>query len=105
MEYIIKTYPKVTRITRHESARIYNSEGAYHDVENTNEIVDSIDGLIASKTGYTELAGGNLVVAFDAGLNHPIIITVLGSTFSDRFTDIHTLTEATKTYLATKQQQ
>ncbi len=56
-------------------------------VKNTNEVVQNIDGLIASKTGYTDLSGGNLVVAFDAGLNHPIIVTVLGSSQEGRFSD------------------
>jgi D-alanyl-D-alanine carboxypeptidase len=37
------------------------------------------------------LAGGNLVIAFDAGINHQIIAVVLGSSFDGRFKDIETL--------------
>jgi len=62
---------------------------------NTNKIIGSIPGLIAGKTGYTDLAGGNLVVAFDAGLSEPIIVAVLGSTKSGRFTDVKKLVRAT----------
>ena len=49
---------------------------------------------IASKTGFTDLAGGNLVIAFDAGLSHPIIISVLGSTQEGRFRDVEKLVTA-----------
>ncbi len=88
MEYIIAHYPDVVALTQADLTTIYNEEGAYHIVKNTNESVTKIPGLIASKTGYTELAGGNLVIAFDAGLNRPIVIAVLGSTRSGRFNDM-----------------
>ncbi len=98
LEYIITMYPEITNLTTEHTMRIYNETGEYHEVENTNEMVDSIDGLIASKTGFTELAGGNLVVAFEAGLNRPIIVAVLGSTFDDRFTDVKRLADAARAY-------
>lgn len=63
--------------------------------ENTNEIVGAIPGLMFSKTGYTDLAGGNLAVVFDAGLNRPIAIVVLGSTLEGRFHDIKLLVDET----------
>jgi D-alanyl-D-alanine carboxypeptidase (penicillin-binding protein 5/6) len=100
MEYLIVHYPQVTRLTTTDATRIYNENGEYHEVENTNEIVDEIEGLLASKTGYTELAGGNLVVAFEAGLNRPIVAVVLGSTFNERFSDILTLTESARQLVA-----
>jgi len=62
---------------------------------NTNIFVDKIPNLIASKTGFTDLAGGNLVIAFNADINRPIIISVLGSTEEGRFTDVLQLIEAT----------
>ncbi len=102
MEYIVTHYPDVTALTKVENTYVYNESGEYHEVENTNEIVNKIDGLIASKTGYTELAGGNLVIAFNVGLNHPIIVAVLGSTFKDRFSDVLSLTELARKYVATQ---
>ena len=62
---------------------------------NTNERIADIPGLIGSKTGFTRLAGGNLVIAYDAGLNRPIVIAVLGSTRKGRFSDVTTLINAT----------
>lgn len=94
MEYIITNYPEILEPTQQADARVYNTVGAYHDVNNTNEIALEIPNMIGSKTGFTDLAGGNLTIAFDAGLNRPIIITVLGSTIDERFTDVLTLVEA-----------
>jgi D-alanyl-D-alanine carboxypeptidase (penicillin-binding protein 5/6) len=88
MEYIITNHPDILAFTKDGRTRIRNRDGAFHDVENTNEITNKIQGIFASKTGYTDLAGGNLVIAFDAGLNHPIIVSVLGSTYEGRFLDV-----------------
>jgi serine-type D-Ala-D-Ala carboxypeptidase (penicillin-binding protein 5/6) len=99
LEYIITTYPEVTSLTTESSTRVFNNDGEYHDVENTNKIVNRIEGLIASKTGYTELAGGNLAVAFESGLNRPIVVVVLGSSFDGRFTDVLTLSEQAQAYV------
>jgi len=96
MEHIITTYPEIVELTTAERAYIANEEGARHLAANTNHSVHDIPGIIASKTGYTELAGGNLVVAFDVGLNHPIIVSVLGSTYNGRFADVATLIQETR---------
>ncbi len=88
MEYIITKYPEIITPTQMTSAKIFNTAGDYHEVINTNELVSDIPNMIGSKTGFTDLAGGNLTIAFDAGLNRPIIVTVLGSTRNERFTDV-----------------
>lgn len=54
----------------------------------------AIPGLLGAKTGYTDLAGGNLVAAFDIELGRPVIIAVLGSTREGRFEDVKKLIEA-----------
>jgi D-alanyl-D-alanine carboxypeptidase (penicillin-binding protein 5/6) len=95
MEYILQNYPELIEATTLGGARIYNTQGEYHDIENTNEAIFAIPNLLGSKTGYTDLAGGNLTVAFDAGLDRPIIVTVLGSTREERFTDVLRLVNAT----------
>lgn len=55
-----------------------------------------IPGLIGAKTGYTDLAGGNLVAAFDLEPGHPLIAVVLHSTQDGRFSDIRALIEAAR---------
>jgi D-alanyl-D-alanine carboxypeptidase (penicillin-binding protein 5/6) len=58
--------------------------------------LQQIPGLIAAKTGYTDLAGGNLVAAFDIHIGHPVIIAVLGSSRDGRFKDVQMLIEAAR---------
>lgn len=83
-----KKYPNTFEITAHKDARIVSQGDVTHSLMNTNEITGHIPGLMASKTGYTELAGGNLVVIFDIGIGHPIVAVVLGSTQKGRFEDM-----------------
>lgn len=96
MEYILQNYPELIESTTLGGARIYNSQGEYHDIENTNEVIYAIPNLLGSKTGYTDLAGGNLTVAFDAGMDRPIIVTVLGSSRDERFSDVLRLVNAVR---------
>lgn len=100
MEHILIHQPDILPYTTEGQSRIYSEDGVYHDAINTNYYIDEIPGLIGSKTGYTELAGGNLIVAFDAGLNRPIVVAVLGSTQHERFTDVVTLVKEAQKYVA-----
>jgi D-alanyl-D-alanine carboxypeptidase len=102
MEYIVVHEPDLLAGTQEDQTRMYSQDGIYHDAVNTNYYIDEIPGIIGSKTGYTDLAGGNLVVAFDAGLNRPIIISVLGSTRQERFRDVMKLVEEVQHYVTQK---
>lgn len=75
-----------------------------HSVVNTNTIIDTVPNAIGSKTGFTDAAGGNLVLSFDVGIGHPVILVVLGSSKEGRFTDMQTLVDATLSYYDTPQQ-
>jgi D-alanyl-D-alanine carboxypeptidase (penicillin-binding protein 5/6) len=59
--------------------------------QNTNNFVEKWPFLVASKTGFTDTAGGNLVTMFEPYPGKRIIIVVLGSTKDDRFTDTQKL--------------
>ena len=59
-------------------------------------VVLTIPGFIGAKTGYTDLAGGNLVAMFYAEIGHPLVVVVLGSTKQGRFDDIRTLISAVR---------
>lgn len=100
MEYILLNYPEILDPTKLGAARVYNAEGEYHDMENTNEVLYAIPNLLGSKTGYTDLAGGNLTIVFDAGLNRPIIVTVLGSTRDERFSDVLRLVNSVREHIS-----
>lgn len=93
-EYALKRFPSLMEATRYKNLSLHSRANVY-DAVNTNSKVDEIPGLLASKTGHTDLAGGNLVIAFDAGLQRPIIIAVLGSSQEGRFADTLKLVQAT----------
>lgn len=92
--------PLVALATTESSLRVRSSAGVMHAVLNTNPYVSHVPGILLSKTGYTNLAGGNLAVVVDVGMGHPVAIVALGSTETDRFTDVNTLAAATFAHFA-----
>ncbi|MDP2598409.1 MAG: hypothetical protein Q8P49_01110 [Candidatus Liptonbacteria bacterium] len=94
-EYIYKKRPEIFLSTAQRSLSFTSESGVTHQIANTNAAVERIPGIIGSKTGFTDLAGGNLVVLFDVGIDHPVVIVVLGSTQEGRFTDVEKLVDAT----------
>ncbi len=102
MQYIHQNHPQILESTIISDKRFYNLSGQYHDARNTNQIVYDIPNIKGSKTGFTDLAGGNLTVIFDAGFNRPVIVTVLGSTRSERFSDVQKMIEVAKNMIVIK---
>ena len=100
LAYITKEAPEILEATRYDSMEFTSLENLPHVATNTNIIARLIPGLIGSKTGFTDLAGGNLAITFDAGLGYPIVVVVLGSTIDDRFTDTEALVWASLEALA-----
>ncbi len=98
--HIIHHDPSVLEATRLPEKEFLSESGLLHPIKNTNASYSDIPALIASKTGFTDLAGGNLAVAYDVGINHPVIIVVLASGYKERFTDMNKLVEATNLYFA-----
>lgn len=96
LEYLIENYPEILEETTVSESYIYNESGKSHEAVNTNRVTDAVANLLASKTGYTTLAGGNLAIAFDAGLSRTVIVVVLGSTHQGRFSDVLALVEAAR---------
>lgn len=94
VQHVLKYDRTLLEATEYDSLSI-PSDSREHLALNTNKIINTIPGILGSKTGYTDLSGGNLVIAFNAGLMDPVIITVLGSTREGRFTDMEQLINAT----------
>ncbi len=99
MAHTLEYHPKILKKTTLQETTI-NSKNFTHQARNTNPFVVSVPGIKGSKTGFTDLAGGNLIVAFDAGINEPFVAVALGSTPEDRFSDINTLASTTRAWLA-----
>lgn len=80
-------------------SRVFQStEGTTFSSINTNNRLSRFSNILGSKTGYTVLAGGNLVMGFE--LQRPVVIVVLGSSRTGRFSDMETLYQATKQELS-----
>ncbi len=94
-DYAIKNYPDIFNSTAVESQKFISSSSISHEALNTNPYTKLISGISASKTGFTNISGGNLIVSFVTPENKTIIAGVLGSTFADRFTDIEKLSNTT----------
>lgn len=106
IKHIVSYYPELVENTRDSNVTVNSVEtGIAYNLQNTNLIIGDIPGVLASKTGYTDLAGGNLAVMFDIGVNHPIVAVVLGSTFEDRFKDMVKIASTTMNALAEMSQK
>jgi len=97
---LVETAPTIALATTRPSAQASSEGGTHFSVKNTDPVVGNIPHLLLSKTGFTDLAGGNLAIVFDIGISHPIAVVVLGSTQDARFTDSQALIAATLAYFA-----
>jgi len=98
--YFLKEHPNLLEATTYSDLSLQSLNGNFHLAKNTNEALDRIPALIGSKTGYTDISGGNLAIIIDPGINYPIAIVVMGSTFEDRFPDMLRLSQATLNYFS-----
>jgi D-alanyl-D-alanine carboxypeptidase len=103
VSHIVSYDPRLLEATS-LSKGTFNSKEISHVGSNTDRSIDNIPNVLASKTGYTDLSGGNLVVEWNAGVDHPIVISILGSSYDGRFTDMEALVKATLEYLSKKAQ-
>lgn len=97
---IVELAPDIAEATTKSFAQAVSAGGTLFSVKNTDPVINSIQRLLLSKTGYTDLAGGNLSIVFDAGIMHPIAVVVLGSSLKERFTDGMALVAATIAHFA-----
>ncbi len=78
--YLINTHPEASEILKTKNMVVYSVDGKIeHRLENTNQLLGKVDEVAAGKTGYTEEAGGSLILLTKSD----IITVVLGSL--DRF--------------------
>ena len=102
LQYAVEHHSDIFKNTSY-SSKDFSSNTTLHIAKNTDTIVNDSPNVLASKTGYTDLAGGNLGVVFDRGLNQPVVIVVLGSTYDSRFADVLSLASSTlETYNGTQ---
>ncbi len=94
--YAASTSPNLFIATTQPSFSLMSINGAKARAVNTDKALDAIPAIIMGKTGYTDLAGGNLAIVFEPTPGHPVVAVVLGSTEQGRFDDMKKLVTATK---------
>src|SRR3989344_7364809 len=99
VRHILEKNPSLLEATMYEKITLTTLNKKSYTVTNTNHDINKMPRVLLSKTGFTDLAGGNLTLVFDAGLDHPAITVVLGSGEEERFTDMNAIIEATFRYL------
>jgi D-alanyl-D-alanine carboxypeptidase len=93
--YAATARPELFDGTTRDGLLLIDAGGQTTTAFNTNQALGSIPGLIMGKTGFTDLAGGNLAIVFDVGLSQPVVAVVLGSTIDGRFSDMRSLVDRT----------
>ena len=86
--YGLKAYPEIFSATTFPEINIKSESGFAHNYKNTNTLIGKIPNLLFSKTGFTETAGGSLVIIFKDKKGHDIAVSVRGSTYDGRFEDM-----------------
>lgn len=62
-----------------------------HYATSTNKLSDVLPHTSGAKTGFTSVAGGNLALIAEIGLNRPIYFVILGSSYEQRFSDVNSM--------------
>ncbi len=93
-------FPESMSTSTRPTDTIKSTAGSAIPLKNTNMIVDSLPVLLASKTGYTDTAGGNLAVLWREPGNSILGAVVLGSTELARFADMKALHDGASKYVS-----
>jgi D-alanyl-D-alanine carboxypeptidase len=98
ISYILKNNMSLLSATAAPESKITSESNIVHVAKNTNQLSEKIPSLIASKTGFTDLAGGNLAISFEVGPSKPVIAVIMGSSIDGRFTDMEKVVNSTLQY-------
>jgi len=93
--YAYNMAPEILSATALTTKTFTNATGKEYNANNTNKAISELPGLVFGKTGFTDLAGGNLAVVTESEPGHPFVVVVLGSTVDDRFGDVIALMHKT----------
>lgn len=83
-----KAFPDIFSQTANVSGVYESISGTKHEALNTNYYLSTFPNVVFSKTGYTNLSGGNLIIIFKNKNEDLISVSLLGSTREGRFTDM-----------------
>lgn len=95
---VIDLYPEVANGSI-QSTDSYSFGGKEIIINNTNPLLKKENTLLFSKTGFTDLAGGNLALVSDLGGGKKAAIVTMGSTYEGRFKDAEIILKALEQWL------
>ena len=95
-EAFLKQQEDLSKLTTIKKGQFFSKDGIVYEVDNTNKILSDIKNPLLSKTGFTDSAGGNLMIIFSPNEKNRIVIVVLGSTKEERFFDLLKLVKRTE---------
>lgn len=78
---------------------ITSLSGFVHEANHTSSVPGGIAGAVVAKTGFTDLAGGNLAVIAEPLLGRPVAIVVLKASRETRDSDVRMLYDFAKSSL------
>jgi len=85
-EYILRNYPKIENISK--AKKVYVA--GFGEIENTDQLLGEVPGIVCSKTGFTPAANGCLLLVISNPKNNNYFINViLGA--DDRFSEMKKL--------------
>lgn len=99
LAYAVERYPRLMERSVSGRTEFTPVAGETHIAKNTSGFIGSLPGAIASKTGFTDLAGGNLTIVYEPVPGRPLALAVMGSTREGRDADMATLSKAAKKYV------
>ncbi len=86
--YALLLKPEIFNATTLSEITLKSLSGISHKVKNRDEALSKLPNVLFSKTGNTDLAGGNLTIIFKNKDGYKIAVTVLGSSINGRFSDM-----------------
>lgn len=77
-KYLLENHPLILGILNQKEYQLYLKNGLFHhNLQNTNELLGETPGIIGGKTGFTEKAGGCLVLISRAKKEGNYLINVI----------------------------
>jgi D-alanyl-D-alanine carboxypeptidase (penicillin-binding protein 5/6) len=89
-------HPEYFDLTQKPDVTISAGWGGTISAHATMLPLQDMPGFVGAKTGYTTMAGGNVVAIYDVEVGHPLVVVILGSTQAGRFTDAEALIQAAR---------
>lgn len=90
------SYPSIFAFSSKDKYSFVSKSNFTHNFSNTDILISRYPNIIFSKTGFTDMAGGNLSILYKTKNSHIISIVVLGSTKDGRFFDVEQLINRTE---------